>query len=60
MSDLPAPQHSEALNRMLGLPPVRHPEPAQPEAVSRLELDARRRALRRQAAERSRARREAA
>lgn len=65
MPDLPAPHHSAALNTMLGLPPV-HPQPEdtapQPEttwasyAEHRRHLDG----LRRAAAARARARRQAA
>jgi hypothetical protein len=55
MPDLPAPQHSAALNAMLGLPP---PERTPPTAVvPRLEVEQHRRQLRRQAAARARARR---
>lgn len=56
MPDLPAPQHSAALNRMLGLP---DPEPPK-DTANRLEREIARARRRRTAAERSRARKTAA
>jgi hypothetical protein len=63
MPDLPAPHHSAALNRMLGLPPL-HPdlEPPIPAAQTAALLADRRRRLarRRTGADRARARRQTA
>jgi hypothetical protein len=60
MRDLPAPQHSEALNSFLNFPTQEPPPPVPVDAIPRLEADRRRRELRRRAAERARARHEAA
>lgn len=57
MADRPAPQHSAALNRLVGIQPP--PAPAV-EAIDRLEHEQLRLARRRKAAERSRQRRQAA
>lgn len=63
MPDLPAPQHSAALNRMLGFPvddPEPEPAPSSRTWASRAEHAAYLAELRRKAAARSRARRTAA
>jgi hypothetical protein len=63
MRDLPAPQHSDALNAMVGLPPADLPGPNSPtpvDAVPRLEAQQHRQHLRRRAVARARARRDAA
>ncbi|MEU7590700.1 hypothetical protein AB0A95_30965 [Micromonospora sp. NPDC049230] len=56
MPDLPAPQHSALLNRLVGIQPEPPPVPAE-HVVDRVEHERRRLDRRRVAAERSRRRR---